>query len=132
MSPFLRDGRGCQCTRGFFTLRPCAAEAPHTCPQCQRRICGEHWYAGGPVPCCVECAARADEARHAYDDDLWFHSYRHRYYTSSGYRPAYTGYVTADIGTYYDPYDVRGFDAPASGAGSTDFDDDGAGGLGDS
>ena len=132
MSPFLHR---CQCTRGFFTLRPCAADAPQTCPHCQRRICAEHWLARAVPPCCVECAARADEAR-SIDDNyspLWFHSYRHSYYTSSGYRPIYLG---TQIGAYYDPYDVRGFDpadaANAGGAGGPDFDDDGAGGLGDS
>lgn len=128
MSPFLHDAHRCQCTRGFFTLRPCAVEAPNNCPQCQRWICAEHWYVGGPIHCCVECAARADEARHVYDDDLWFHSYRDRYYTSSGYRAVYVGYVDP----YYDRYDVRGFDAAAAPAGVADFDDDGAGGLGDS
>ncbi|HET6148927.1 MAG TPA: hypothetical protein VFH68_15425 [Polyangia bacterium] len=132
MSPFLHR---CQCTRGFFTLRPCAADAPLVCPHCQRRICAEHWRAGSVPPCCVECAARAEEARSLDDDydSYWFHSYRHGYYRSHGYRPIYVG---TQVDPYYDQYDARGFD-PAAGAGAAaagggDFDDDGVGGLGDS
>jgi DNA-directed RNA polymerase subunit RPC12/RpoP len=129
MSPFLHR---CQCTRGFFVLRPCDAPASYVCARCTRHVCNEHWSAQATPPACVECAARLDEAR-AVDDDFdgaWFHRYRHRYYTTYHYRPFYHGAV---IGLYYDDYDLRAFDATAAaGAGVLGQDDDGPGGLGDS
>ncbi len=131
MSPFLHR---CQCTRGFFVLRPCDAPAAYTCSSCARTVCNDHWSVAATPPACLECVARRDEARSIADDDFdapWFHRYRHRYYTTYHYRPFYDGVL---IGTYYDDYDVRAFDAAAiaAGAGAPDADDDAPGGLGDS
>lgn len=128
MSPFLKR---CQCTRGFFTLRPCDRQAPHTCPTCQRTICDDHWSMSSGTPVCVECAARADERQGAADDrfdSLWFHRYRHSYYSSHHYRPLYVG-LTPD--PYYDQYDFRAFTPKAAAAGDAGQDDgDGDGGSG--
>ena len=130
MSPFLHR---CQCTRGFFVLRACDAEAPHLCPRCARRVCDQHWSAKQTPPACLECLARADQQRAIDGDDfdsLWFHRYRHRYYTSTHYRPLF---LTSVIDPYYNDYDARLLDAAAS-AGDQDDDagDDDARGLGDS
>jgi hypothetical protein len=111
VSPFLHR---CQCSRGFFVLRPCDAQAAHTCPACGRAICDEHWSAAAVPARCLECVARADERRVAGDDydPLWAHSYRHHYYVSTGYRPFYFG----QRDPYYDDYDLRAFNQPAKAA----------------
>jgi len=116
--------------RGFFTLRPCDADAPHTCARCGRAICDEHWAAQATPPRCLECVARDDEAKQAAGDydAAWFHRYRHRYYTSYSYRAVYWGVA---IDPYYDDYDLRSFNQAAAGADDRD-DHEGPGGLGDS
>jgi len=127
MSPFLHR---CQCVRGFFTLRPCDANAPHTCPSCRRTICDEHWAAQAAPPRCLECVARDDEAKQNADDydAAWFHRYRHDYYTTHSYHAFYWGRT---IDPYYNDYDLRSFNQAAADA-DDGRDDDGPGGLGDS
>lgn len=103
MSPFLHR---CQCARGFFVLRPCDADAPHTCARCARQVCHQHWSTKVTPPACHECVARIDEDRAIDGDDFdsaWFHRYRHRYYTTSHYRPIYDG---GPIDPYYNRYDA--------------------------
>lgn len=104
MSPFIHR---CQCLRGFFTLRPCDADAPEACTRCQRHVCKQHLGAAGV---CAECAARADEDRVLDDDeDGWFYQNRQRYYATRSYRPVYWG-----PHIHYDFYDVRSFDRRAA------------------
>jgi len=81
-----------------------------TCPSCARRTCSDHWAATAAPPRCLECVARADEARD-FDDDgrLWFHSYRHRYYVNQRYGAV--SYGPDD--PYYNDYDLRSFDRAA-------------------
>jgi hypothetical protein len=134
VSPFIHR---CQCRRGFFALRPCDAAAAHTCGTCRREVCDEHW-SPAPPGLCLDCAARANERYAAGDyDPYWTHSYRHYYYTTTGYRPIYYG---PDVDPYYNDYDVRAFDrtdaAPTEDAidGGDDVDavSGGDGGLDDS
>lgn len=94
----------CQAKKGFFTLRDCSGTAAGDCRQCGRHICSDHLSAEDPQVC-KECMGKMRDRE--YDDDEWFYSYRHVYYTEHHYNPIYFGHHYR----YYDDYDVRSFDS---------------------
>ena len=120
----------CACKRGIFVLRPCGQVSSAFCTACGRAVCGDHLATGGRPGECVECRARADEAdalrAERPVDEQWTAAYRHRLYTSAGYRPLLEGRRDP----YYDAYDVRPFDPDM--AGGADDDEEREGGFFDS
>lgn len=120
----------CACKRGIFVLRDCGQVASAFCTRCGRGACTDHLAVGAQQGLCVECAARdLETAALRADrpaDEQWTASYRHRFYTTAGYRPLLEG----QRDPYYDEYDVRPFDPEL--AGGVEADEEREGGFFDS
>jgi len=111
MSPFLWR---CQTMKGFFSLRPCDAQAPFQCASCQNHVCEAHVATTTPLVTCRECAARQQEDVALEDgSQQWFYRTRSGYYQSSGYSPH------THMGIYND-YDAQSFERRASDDPSAD------------
>jgi len=131
---------GCQCKSGFFALRDCQGPVVTQCPTCRRAICARHSTVAAGSTQCLDCWAKGqkqpprDPGAVGADPELdqqWTYGYRHRYYSSGGYMPIYTGHRH---GTYYDSYDTRSF-APGVAVGAAvgdDLEHDDRAGFGDS
>lgn len=114
----------CSAAKGFLTQFPCGAPAASACSNCGRPMCTAHLSPASGFSTCYDCAATQQPQREQAEnepveyDDTWAHGYRASYYSSTGYRPAGSG---------YDSTDARAFDEPA--AGELEGDEEGAGGF---
>jgi hypothetical protein len=118
---------GCECKRGFFTLRACGEAAIGPCQTCLRAMCAEH--AASPTQC-LDCASRERQgngtAWNGHDDDLWIYRHRERMHTSAGAGTAGSALPVQA----FDQHDRNAFDQPD--VERDDGDDDARGGFGDS
>jgi hypothetical protein len=125
----------CMARKGFLTLSDCGEPAVTACSNCGRPMCTVHLAPQSGFSQCLDCAATAPQSTEEQQkgegeyDDVWAHRYRTDYYSSSGYRPFYSGTRTTD--PYYDRQDVRAFDDDVNDDGP-DEDDAETGGFGDS
>jgi hypothetical protein len=113
----------CMARRGFLTLSDCGNPATTMCGTCSRPMCPMHLSPSSGFSTCLDCAAtnpreESEETEEQYDDE-WAHRYRDDYYSSTSYRPFYSGTRTDD--SYYSSQDVRSFDESAN---ERDFGDD--------
>jgi hypothetical protein len=122
----------CMARRGFLTLGDCENPAATMCGTCGRAMCAVHLSPQTGFSTCYDCAAanptNAQEGEGEYDE-TWSHRYRDEYYSTTGYRPVYSGTHHSD--TYYDDQDVRSFDSEADDDLAGD-DESAAGDFGES
>lgn len=107
----------CMARRGFLTLSDCGNPATTMCSTCSRPMCATHLAPSSGFTQCLDCAAtnpreEQTEGEEQYDDE-WAHRYHNDYYSSTSYRPFYSGSHHDD--SYYSSQDVRSFDEDANG-----------------
>jgi len=103
----------CRIKRGFLVLRECGKRSVSRCNECMRQMCELH-RSDMDDRICVECSVKRKQATQGSDfEDVSWHqrdapfAYRRCYYEQHSYRPFY---AAAYYDSYYDDYDVRGFD----------------------
>ena len=107
----------CMARRGFLTLSDCGNPATTMCNTCSRPMCAMHLSPTSGFTQCLDCAMtnpqqqQNENAEEQYDDE-WAHRYRDDYYSSTSYRPFYSGSRYDD--SYYSSQDVRSFDEDAN------------------
>lgn len=124
----------CMARRGFLTLSDCENPATTMCGTCGRPMCVAHLSPQSGFSTCYDCAATnptntQQQGEEGEYDETWSHRYRDDYYSSTGYRPVYSG--TRESDTYYDDQDVRSFDNEA-GEDLAGDDESAAGDFGES